>query len=95
MKLNRHTLKKIEIVFEELGYEVLYEKGNFKSGYCLVETNKVVVVNKFFNIDSRINCLIDIFDIIEFEKSILSKESIKFLRKLVHQENELPIVDVE
>lgn len=93
MKMTRHNLKKTEVLLEELGYEIIYERGNFKSGYCIVEHKKVVVVNKFYDVEARINCLIDILDIVEFEPSILSKESKVFFRKLTHQESELPIVE--
>ena len=94
MKLNRHTLKKIEGVLEELGYEVIYEKGNFTSGYCLVENKKVAVINKFFDVEARINCIIDILDVIQFEKEILTIESRKFLEKLSYEESELPIQEL-
>lgn len=82
MKLNRYTLKKLELVLEELAYELLYEKGSFKSGYCIVESKNVVVVNKFYDVEARINCIIDILDNIEYQEEALSKESRKFLKKM-------------
>lgn len=85
MKLNRYTLKKIETIFEEMDYELIYEKGSFKSGYCIVEQNKVIVINKFFDVEARINCLIDIMDSIELDVAILSKESQKFHKRLLHE----------
>ena len=45
----KNTLKKLEILAKELGYKVRYEKGNFQSGYCLVEHQRVAIVNKFFD----------------------------------------------
>ena len=95
MKITRHTLKKLEAIFDELDYELIYEKGSFKSGYCIVENKKVVVINKFFDVEARINCLIEILDNIEFQRDILTKESIKFLRNITHQEATLPIIDAE
>ncbi len=53
-------LKKLEDVLKETGYEVRYEKGNFRSNYCLLETKKVVVINKFSTLESRIQSLIEI-----------------------------------
>ncbi len=93
MKLTRHTLKKIETLLEEVGYEIIYEKGNFKSGYCVVEHKKVIVINKFYDIESRINCLIDILDSVEFSPDILTKESKAFFKKLTKEDTELPIVE--
>lgn len=93
MKMTRHTLKKTEALLEELGYEIIYEKGNFKSGYCVLENKKVIVINKFYDVEARINCLVDILDNVDFQLEILSKPSRAFLRKLTHQESELPIVE--
>ena len=54
------NLKKLETLAKELGYKVRYEKGNFQSGYCLVEHQRVAIVNKFFDTEGRINVLFDI-----------------------------------
>lgn len=56
----KHSLKKLEILAKELGYKVRYEKGNFQSGYCLVESQRVAIINKFFETEGRINVLLDI-----------------------------------
>jgi hypothetical protein len=53
-------LKKLEELLKEQTYEVRYEKGNFKSNYCLLETKRVVVINKFSTLESRIQALIEI-----------------------------------
>lgn len=55
-------LKKLEDLLKDGGYEVRYEKGNFKSGYCLLELKKVVVVNKFSTLESRIQSLLEIIN---------------------------------
>ena len=65
MNYTKNTLQKMEELFEELGYLVRYEKGSFQSGYAIVETKKIAVVNKFFETEARINALLDIFDQIE------------------------------
>ncbi|MBL0054097.1 MAG: hypothetical protein IPP29_22730 [Bacteroidetes bacterium] len=41
-----------------------YEKGNFKSGYCVLETKKVVVVNKFVTLENKINTLVEILNLL-------------------------------
>lgn len=60
ISMTKHTLKKLETLAKELGYKVRYEKGNFQSGYCLVEHQRVAIVNKFFDTEGRINVLLDI-----------------------------------
>jgi hypothetical protein len=82
MKYTRHNLDKIELLFEEIGYDVRYEKGNFQSGYCLLESKKVVVINKFFETEGRIQTLADILTTIEVDESSLSAKSAKCLRDL-------------
>jgi hypothetical protein len=76
MNYTKHTLQKIEDLFEELGYKIRYEKGSFHSGYCLVENHKIVVVNKFFETESRINTLLDIL----LDKIRLKQEDIEALQ---------------
>ncbi len=60
MKYTQATLSKLEKILEESGYVVRYERGTFQSGYCLLEERKVVVLNKFLQIEGRINTLIDL-----------------------------------
>ena len=65
-KASRYRLQKLIDRFKEFEYTVRFEKGNFKSGYCVLETKKVVVVNKFLDLESRIDNLRSILaDIIE------------------------------
>ncbi|NJB85793.1 hypothetical protein GGR26_001538 [Lewinella marina] len=56
----KHSLKKLEQLLEELGYTVRYEKGNFTSGYCLVEQRRIAIVNRFYDTEGRINVLLEI-----------------------------------
>jgi len=82
LRLNPHTQKKIEGLFEDGGYTVRYEKGNFNSGYCVLENKKVVVINKFHPIDTKINSLIEILGIVKLDLTNLSPEALKFYNEL-------------
>ena len=88
MRYTQTTLKKIEALFEELNYEVRYEKGNFQSGYCLVENNRVAVVNKFFDTESRINTLLDILSKFDVDTTALSEKSRERLLKWEKEQSE-------
>ncbi len=68
------VLKKIESLFEEMGYMVRYEKGNFQSGYCILEDRNIAVINKFLNVEGRINVLIEILPTVKFDINALSGE---------------------
>lgn len=90
MKFTKYNLKKLETVFEELEYDVIYEKGSFQSGYCIVEGEKMVVINKFFETEARINCLLEILDQIVFAKDFLSRKSQRFLFDISRSKQQLP-----
>jgi hypothetical protein len=60
MKYTQGTLDKIEAILDEAEYVLRYERGNFQSGYCILEQKKVVVLNKFLQLEGRINTLIDL-----------------------------------
>ena len=81
-KYTRHSLKKIEQILEEIGYSIRYERGNFNSGYCIVENKKIAVVNKFFDTEARINCLLEILSTVEVDTEQLSEKSIEFYKKI-------------
>ena len=51
--LTNHTLEKLEQLLRSGGYRVRYEKGNFKTGACVLQNSKVVVINKFSNLKQK------------------------------------------
>lgn len=81
MRYTQTTLKKLEALFEELDYTIRYEKGNFQSGYCLVESRRIAVINKFFDTEARINCLLDILSGIDYSQEPLSEKSLELIDK--------------
>ncbi len=62
-KKTRYQLQKLVDRLKAFEYTVRFEKGNFKTGYCVLEDRKIIIVNKFHDIDARIDNL----------RSILSK----------------------
>jgi hypothetical protein len=77
MKYTQTTLDKIEKIVEECGYIVRYERGSFQSGYCILEQKKVVVLNKFLQLEGRINTLIDLIPQLNINADSLTPESRK------------------
>lgn len=41
-----HIIGELEEVGKQLGLELRYEKGDFEGGYCILKSQKVLVVNK-------------------------------------------------
>jgi len=77
MKYTQSILDKIEKIAEEAGYVIRYERGNFQSGYCLLQAKKVIVLNKFFQTEGRINTLIDLMPQLDINFDALTLESQK------------------
>ena len=77
MKYTQHTLDKLESIPEQSGYVLRYERGSFQSGYCILEDKKVVVLNKFFQTEGRINTLVDLLPQLEINFDSLTHDSQK------------------
>jgi hypothetical protein len=82
-KYTPQTLKKIESLYEELSYRVRYEKGNFTSGYCILEDRKIAVINKFLTVEGRINALLEILPTLIIDKEAMSSEGQIFYEQLL------------
>lgn len=78
MKYTQTTLNKIEALIEESGYIIRYERGSFQSGFCILEDKKVVVLNKFLQLEGRINTLIDLILQLKVDPDALTPESKKW-----------------
>ena len=63
---------------EEAGYVLRYERGSFQSGFCILEDRKVVVLNKFLQLEGRINTLIDLVPQLKIVAENLTPESKKW-----------------
>lgn len=81
-KYTANTLKKLEQLFDEARYIVRYEKGNFNSGYCILEDKRIVVINKFLNVEGRINALVEILPTLQLREDELSGEMLKWYKQL-------------
>ena len=65
LPFTQHSLDKLEALFKGMGYKVRYEKGSFKTGSCLLQNSKIIVVNRFSNIEVKINSLIELLKELE------------------------------
>jgi len=86
MKYTQTNLDKIEKVIAESGYVIRYERGNFQSGYCILQAKKVVVLNKFFQTEGRINVLVDLLPQLEINVDTLTHESQKVYEEVMLME---------
>jgi len=78
----QHSLEKLESLLKDLGYRVRYEKGNFKTGACVLQSNRVVVVNRFSNLEMKIGALVSILRDIPLDGGTLDEKQRQFLRSI-------------
>lgn len=83
MKYTQTTLDKLEAVVEEAGYVLRYERGTFQSGYCILEERKVVVLNKFLQLEGRINTMLDLIPQLGIDTETLTEESKKLYNEVL------------
>ena len=83
MRYNQQTVDKIEAVMEEAGYVIRYERGTFQSGYCILQQKKVMMLNKFLNLEGRINTLIELMPQLEINLDALTADSQKLYEEIM------------
>ncbi|UZR94533.1 hypothetical protein [Chondrinema litorale] len=83
IRYTQHFLNKLEDLFAETDFVLRYEKGNFKSGYCLLKDTRIAIINKFFPLEGKINSLIDIIKEIEVQPEQLSAKNQKLYKQLL------------
>ncbi|GBD88019.1 hypothetical protein BMS3Abin03_01953 [bacterium BMS3Abin03] len=50
-------LQDLKALAGQLGATVRFEKGDFKGGYCILNENKVIVINKLANLQRKVMIL--------------------------------------
>jgi hypothetical protein len=83
IRFNAATQEKIEKIVEESGYLIRFERGTFQSGYCILESKKVVVLNKFLQIEGRINTLMDLIPSLKIVPESLTPDSRKLYEEIM------------
>jgi hypothetical protein len=87
LKFTKQFQIKLENILESQEYKIRFEKGNFKSGYCIIKEKKVAIINKYFSLEGKINALIDIIKSINIIKKLCTKNDLLILKKINKIEN--------
>ena len=82
IKLTKQFQNKLESILISQDYKLRFEKGNFKSGYCIINKNKIVIINKYFTIEGKINSLIEIINKINIQEKKCNNDQIKLIKKI-------------
>jgi hypothetical protein len=83
IKLTKQFQKQIESLLESQDYKIRFEKGNFKSGYCIIRDKKVIIINKYFTTEGKIYALIEIIESIKISKEKCNNKNLRTLNKIL------------
>ena len=89
IKYTQSFLDKVQHLLESQSYQVRYEKGNFKTGHCLKDESKVILINKLAPIEAKINFLCDVLRTIEIDAQLLAEGDRQLIEHLKQTELKL------
>lgn len=61
------AVKKLETALEDAGYTIRYAKGSFSSGYCILNSERLILINKFSTTDGRFYALSSLVQLLSKE----------------------------
>jgi hypothetical protein len=85
IKYTTTFLTRLEEMVAESDYTLRYEKGNFKSGYCVLKEQKIIIVNKFYPTEGKINAMLDILKNVALDTTRFTEKSLKLHSELFQQ----------
>jgi hypothetical protein len=86
VKYTQGFLDKVQLLLENQFYQVRFEKGNFKTGQCLIGESKIILVNKLAPIEAKINFLCDVLRTVELDEALLSEDDKQLIEHLKQTE---------
>ena len=81
MKL-KSIYNELKNLFEQLEYKIVLDKGSFNTGYCLLEDEKMIVINKNKPYENRIKILSEILSKIDTDNIYIKPK----IRELINQQ---------
>ncbi len=85
IKYSKHFQHKLEDLFAETDYMLRYEKGTFNAGYCIIHDKKIILINKYYALEGKINCLIEILRVLPISIDVFSEKNKDLYLKLSNQ----------
>jgi len=82
MKATKSNQEKLHQILTSQEFTIRYEKGNFKGGYCVVQHERIIIINKFFPLESKINTLVDIIRELEIDELVLTPQQVQLIHTL-------------
>ncbi|MEM7657419.1 MAG: hypothetical protein AAF399_14890 [Bacteroidota bacterium] len=82
MRITQSTREKLQAILRAQDFSVRYEKGNFQGGHCIVMAQRMILINKFHPLESKINTLAEIIRDIDIDEELLTPDQLKTVQKL-------------
>jgi hypothetical protein len=54
---NQELLTELETIASQLGIKLRYEKGDFEGGYCVLKSERIIVINKKLSPNLRLSVI--------------------------------------
>jgi hypothetical protein len=54
---NQELLTELESIASQLGIKLRYEKGDFEGGYCVLKSERIIVINKKLSPNLRLSVI--------------------------------------
>ena len=90
IKLTQHSLDKLEELLVMAGYTIRNEKGNFKSGSCLIESSNIIVLNKFAPVEAKVAYLVEAIHNLHLDENLLDEKNRKYFQLVKETTLDLP-----
>ncbi|MFK7971884.1 MAG: hypothetical protein AB8F95_16070 [Bacteroidia bacterium] len=82
MRFTKNTQDKLTDILRLQGFTIRYEKGNFQGGHCVVMDQRMIILNKFFPLESKINTLAEVIRNIDINPDLITDDQAKIVKKL-------------
>lgn len=57
MKLNQ-IYDELSDIVKKIGYSIRHDRGQFQSGYCIVNEKKLILFNRYTPLETKVNVLV-------------------------------------
>jgi len=74
--------QELEDIAEILNIKIIQRKGNFKGGYCLLEKEKFIVINKLNPIEQQVRALAQAFSRLDTSQIYLKPAIREFIESV-------------
>lgn len=90
--LSKYSQKKLislkvelEALLDKIGYTVVYGKGDFKEGTCLIESEKKIVINDYTALDMQVDFMANVVSRLDLSNVFV----LPVLRELIDEKTTL------